>query len=99
MLGPAGAVIFFPFDDLGLVAFAAADGTDGDKLSDGGTFDDILVNTDNDTDIDTLRENKLTRSDCLITLTNLMTEVKSVTIARNYYVVSLRTVQNQTALS
>ena len=65
--------------------------------------------TDNaytDTDTDTLRENKLTRSDCLITLTNLMTEVKSVTIARNYYVVSLRTVQqstsstqNQTALS
>ena len=57
MLGPAGAVIFFPFDDFDLVAFAAADGTDGDKLSDGGKFvEDILVNTDytdKDTDTDT----------------------------------------------
>jgi len=88
MLGPADAVTFFPFDDLGLVAFAAADGTDGDKLSDGGKFDDdILVNTDytdKDTDTDTLRENKLTRSDCLITLNNSITEISSVTIARNY---------------
>ena len=77
MLGPACAVIFFPLDDLGLVVFAAADGTDGDKLSDGGKFDDdILEDTDDtETDTDTLRENKLTRSDCLITLTNSMTEI------------------------
>ncbi len=53
--------------------------------------DNTYTDTDNDTD--TLRENKLTRSDCLITLTTSMTEIKSVTITRNYYVVSLRTIK------
>ena len=46
------------------------------------TYFNEIDYTDTDTDTDTLRENKLTRSDCLITLTNSMTEIKSVTIAK-----------------
>ena len=46
--------------------------------------DNNYTDTDTDNDTDTLRENKLTRSDCLITLNNSMTEISSVTIARNY---------------
>ena len=78
-----GALFFGPLDDLGLIAFAVADGTDGDKLRDGGKVDDDILTDTDYTDTDTLRENKLTRSDCFITLTNSMTEIKSVTIARN----------------
>ena len=58
-------------------------------MRDGGKVDDdILTDTDyTDTDTteytDTDTRNKLTRSDCLITLTNSITEIKSVTIARN----------------
>ena len=45
MLGfcPTGALFFVPLDDLGLVDLDAADGTDGDKLSDGGRFDDDIL--------------------------------------------------------
>ena len=43
MLGPTDAVTFFPLDGLGLVVFAVTDGTDGDKLSDGGKLDDDIL--------------------------------------------------------
>ena len=45
MLGysPTGALFFFPLDDLGLVDLTAVGGTDGDKLSDGGRFDDDIL--------------------------------------------------------
>ena len=43
MLGPTGASFFIPLDDLGFVDLAFVDGTDGDKLSDGGKFDDDIL--------------------------------------------------------
>ena len=97
-VGQTGATLVTPLDDLDLADLVFANGTEGDRLRDGGKVDDdILTDTDYTDYTDTDTRNKLTRSDCLITLTNSMTEIKSVTIARSYDVVSLRTVKQSTS--
>ena len=61
-LGQTGATLDTPLDDLDLTDLAFVNGTDGDKLRDGGKVDDDILtdtdNTDTDTDTDTytLRE-------------------------------------------
>ena len=54
-LGQTGATLVTPLDDLDLADLAFANGTEGDRLRDGGKVDDdILTDTDyTDTDTDT----------------------------------------------
>ena len=42
-LGQTGATVVTPLDDLDLADVAFFDGTDGDKLRDGGKFDDDIL--------------------------------------------------------
>ncbi len=60
-LGQTGATLDTPLADLDLADFAFDDGTDGDRLRDGGKVDDDITDTDDtdtntDTDTYTLRE-------------------------------------------
>ena len=52
-LGQTGATLDTPLADLDLADFAFVDGTDGDRLRDGGKVDDDIFTDADDTDTNT----------------------------------------------